>query len=109
MVVLFGRSSRPGLPCLRAAVGAYLFHCSGIFAPFVGWAKARVQRSFRVGKIVRAPCPRGRSFADDFAHPTSFADNQNTPRCCEMMASSSLMASAAPLKTTRPVLMMTML
>src|SRR5262245_44754275 len=27
MVVLFGRSSRPGLPCLRAVVRSYLFHC----------------------------------------------------------------------------------
>src|SRR5215831_12981650 len=25
-VVLFGLTSRPGLPCLRAAVAAYLFH-----------------------------------------------------------------------------------
>jgi hypothetical protein len=30
MVVLDGRTSRPGLACLRAAVGAYLLHCSGI-------------------------------------------------------------------------------
>src|SRR5262249_23577857 len=34
----------------------------------VGWAKARA-RSQRVGKIVRAPCPRG-DRAGDFAHPT---------------------------------------
>src|SRR5713226_6427356 len=27
MVVLFGLISRPGLPCLRAAVRSYLFHC----------------------------------------------------------------------------------
>src|SRR5438874_8009229 len=26
IVVLFGLTSRPGLPCLRAAVAAYLFH-----------------------------------------------------------------------------------
>ena len=26
MVTLFGLTSRPGLPCLRAAVGPYLFH-----------------------------------------------------------------------------------
>ena len=26
MVIDFGRASRPGLPCLRAAVGSYLFH-----------------------------------------------------------------------------------
>src|SRR6266849_3242258 len=30
MVVLFGLTSRPGLLCLRAAVGPYLFHCSGM-------------------------------------------------------------------------------
>src|SRR5262249_50998377 len=29
-VVLFGLTSRPGLPCLRAAVAPYLFHCSGM-------------------------------------------------------------------------------
>jgi hypothetical protein len=30
MVMLFGRTSRPGLPCLRAAVSAYLFQMSAI-------------------------------------------------------------------------------
>src|SRR5229473_3387919 len=34
MVVLFGRTSRPGLPCLRAAVAAYLFHCWVIAVPW---------------------------------------------------------------------------
>src|SRR5262245_66294734 len=34
MVVLFGRTSRPDLPCLRAAVAAYLFHCSVIAVPW---------------------------------------------------------------------------
>src|SRR5512132_728657 len=29
-VVLFGRTSRPRLPCWRAAVAAYLFHCAAI-------------------------------------------------------------------------------
>src|SRR5207253_1999817 len=32
MVVLFGLTSRPGFPCLRAAVAAYLFHCVAISA-----------------------------------------------------------------------------
>src|SRR5438093_3873828 len=31
IVVLFGLTSRPGLPCLRAAVAAYLFQC-GVMA-----------------------------------------------------------------------------
>src|SRR5215472_15702109 len=31
IVVLFGRTSRPGLPCFRAAVSAYLFQMSAIF------------------------------------------------------------------------------
>ena len=35
MVVLFGLTSRPGLPCLRAAVSAYLFQMSRHFQPFV--------------------------------------------------------------------------
>src|SRR5262245_63312864 len=34
MVVLFGLTSRPGLPCLRAAVAAYLFHWSGMWSSF---------------------------------------------------------------------------
>jgi hypothetical protein len=33
-VVLFGLISRPGLPCLRAAVAAYLFHCFIICLPY---------------------------------------------------------------------------
>src|SRR3569833_1370632 len=33
IVVLFGRAERPGLPCLRAAVSAYLFHISVIVIP----------------------------------------------------------------------------
>src|ERR1700722_15694265 len=38
IVTLFGRASRPDLPCLRAAVGPYLFHCSVIAAPLaVSW------------------------------------------------------------------------
>ena len=28
--VFIGLTSRPGLPCLRAAVGPYLFHWSGM-------------------------------------------------------------------------------
>src|SRR5438445_7330317 len=36
-VVLFGRTSRPGLPCLRAAVAAYLFHCWVIAVPWFSW------------------------------------------------------------------------
>src|SRR5262249_42542693 len=44
MVVLDGLRSRPGLPCLRAAVDAYLFHCSVMrLFPFhavqVGWVE----------------------------------------------------------------------
>jgi hypothetical protein len=35
MVVLFGLIWRPGLPCLRAAVAAYLFHCVAISAWFL--------------------------------------------------------------------------
>src|SRR5713101_400256 len=35
MVVLDGRTSRPGLPSLRAAVGPYLFHCAGMRSPFL--------------------------------------------------------------------------
>src|SRR4249919_641150 len=42
MVVLFGLTSRPGLPCLRAAVASYLFHCVAISASFLlsprGWS-----------------------------------------------------------------------
>src|SRR5713101_5788539 len=34
MVVLFGLISRPGLPCLRAAVRSYLFHCVVIAVPW---------------------------------------------------------------------------
>src|SRR5260370_29403465 len=34
------------------------------------WAKARIARRLRVGKIVRAPCPRGDCTSDDFAYPT---------------------------------------
>src|SRR6516162_1697225 len=38
----------------------------------VDWATARALRhSFRVGKIVRAPCPRRGIAAHDFALPTS--------------------------------------
>src|SRR5260370_39822715 len=37
MVVLFGLTSRPGLPCLRAAVAADLFHCWDIAVPWVSW------------------------------------------------------------------------
>ena len=33
-VVPFGLISRPGLPCLRAAVAAYLFHCWVIAVPW---------------------------------------------------------------------------
>src|SRR4029453_1474707 len=44
MVVLFGRTSRPGLPCLRAAVASYLLHCVAISASFLlsarGWFAA---------------------------------------------------------------------
>ena len=32
-------------------------------------ATARFSLLLRVGKIVRAPCPRGSSTSDDFAHP----------------------------------------
>src|SRR5215207_2420694 len=32
-VMLFGRTSRPGRPCRRAAVGPYLFHCSCMLLP----------------------------------------------------------------------------
>src|SRR5215470_3255903 len=44
MVVLDGLRSRPGLPCLRAAVDAYLFHCSvrrlfPFHAVQVGWVE----------------------------------------------------------------------
>src|SRR3954464_1667879 len=35
MVVLFGLISRPGLPCLRAAVASYLLHCVAISASFL--------------------------------------------------------------------------
>src|SRR6516164_1306440 len=42
MVVLAGLVSRPGLPCLRAAVRSYLFHCAGI----------DVLSARRVGKFV---------------------------------------------------------
>jgi hypothetical protein len=35
MVVLFGLTSRPGLPCLRAAVASYLLHCVAISASFL--------------------------------------------------------------------------
>src|SRR3974377_1885740 len=33
MVMLFGRASRPGLPCLRAAVSAYLFQVATRSSP----------------------------------------------------------------------------
>src|SRR5262249_40573118 len=56
MVVLLGLISRPGLPCLRAAVAAYLFHCWVIAVPW---------------------------FPED-------GDCQNTPKCCDTIASSSL-------------------
>jgi hypothetical protein len=32
---------------------------------------ARRSRLVRVGKIVRAPCPRGNDVRNDFAHPTA--------------------------------------
>src|SRR3981081_167366 len=35
MVELFGLTSRPGLPYLRAAVASYLFHCVAISASFL--------------------------------------------------------------------------
>ena len=44
VVMVFGRSSRPGLPCLRAAVGPYLFQTSligDLFAPFPPFRKYR--------------------------------------------------------------------
>src|SRR5258708_19102872 len=46
MVVLFGLTSRPGLPCLRAAVAAYLFHWLIIYLLLVPSKSACSGRSF---------------------------------------------------------------
>jgi hypothetical protein len=37
MVVLCGLISRPGFPCLRAAVASYLLHWVVIAAPLFSW------------------------------------------------------------------------
>ena len=47
----------------------------------VGWAKARAHGRSRVGKIVRAPCPRGEGMPDDFAHPTGYVMPRRYPYC----------------------------
>src|SRR5262249_55638132 len=47
-VMLFGRTWRPGLPCLRAAVAAYLFHCAIICLLFVDF-------------VARTPAARSRA------------------------------------------------
>src|SRR5262249_60633159 len=54
MVVRFGRPSRPGLPCLRAAVAAYLFHCSVIAVPWLSrrWRLSKHTQVLRHNGVV---------------------------------------------------------
>src|SRR5262249_20327536 len=54
-VVLFGLTSRPGLPCLRAAVAAYLFHCSVIAVPWfcLSWRLTKHTQVLRHNGIVK--------------------------------------------------------
>src|SRR5215207_6852387 len=48
MVMLLGRTSRPGRPCWRAAVGPYLFHCVGMLLPCL--------RGIREGRLGDRAC-----------------------------------------------------
>src|SRR5450759_1452027 len=51
-VRLFGRASRPGLPCLRAAVFAYLFQISIAKVLFVGFVAEHAEMLLQITAVL---------------------------------------------------------
>src|ERR1700757_2036587 len=86
MVVLFGLTSRPGLPCLRAAVAAYLFHWFIICLLFVftevrvcgrSFPRKRESRICLAGFVIWVPAFAGTSGPDaPIQHPEASEHTQ---------------------------------
>src|SRR6476469_6769580 len=74
MVVLFGRTSRPGLPCLRAAVASYLLHCVAISASFLLSARGWFAALYFFDRIILSE--KSATFRDDaLEHAEVLGDN----------------------------------